>query len=197
MNIEQLNQRVAKEQYEYDKIVRRRALVITPETIARMDEYMILQKARLDKAIEERQDLIDNPERRYWQPGTRLHPEKTQFTHLLYKPFPRCKPDLDMALNAITSDCGTDIRQMIEKYKVWIIMNFGTSPQIRKTMRKNQLRLTFRLNRHGFTPRKPIEGGDGAAYAEPLRELYERIKQANATYIREGSGWVLAGILEV
>ena len=64
-------------------------------------------------------------------------------------------------------------------------------------MRKNQLRLTFSLNRHGFTPRKPIECGDGAAYAESLRELYERIKQANATYIREGSGWVLAGILEV
>ena len=49
MNIEQLNQRVAKEQYEYDKIVRRRAMIKTPETIARMDEYMILQKARLDK----------------------------------------------------------------------------------------------------------------------------------------------------
>ena len=127
MNIEQLNERVAKEQYEYDKIVRRRALVRTPETIARINEYMILQKARLDKAIDDIQDLIDNPERRYWMAGTRLHPEKTQFTHLIYKPFPRCKPDLDMALNAITSDCGTDIRQMIDRYKgakVWIIMKF-------------------------------------------------------------------------
>ena len=65
MNIEQLNQRVVKEQYEYDKIVRRRAMIRTPETIARMDEYMILQIARLDKAIEDRQDLLDNPERRY------------------------------------------------------------------------------------------------------------------------------------
>ena len=114
MNIEHLNERVAKERYEYDKIVRRRALVKTPETIARMDEYTICQKARLDRAIEDRQDLPYNPERRYWQPGTRLNPEKKQFTHLLYKPFPRCKPDLDMALNAITSDFGTDIRQMIE-----------------------------------------------------------------------------------
>ena len=75
MIIEQLNGRVAKEQYEYDKIVRRRAMIRTPETIARMDEYMIRQKARLDKAIENRQDLIDNPERRYWQPGTRLNLE--------------------------------------------------------------------------------------------------------------------------
>ena len=113
MNIEQLNEHVAKEQYEYDKIVRCRAIIRTQETIARMDKYMIRQKAGLDKAIEDRQDLIDNPERRYWQPGTRLYPEKKQFTHLLYKPFLRCKPDLDIALNAITSDCGTDIRQMI------------------------------------------------------------------------------------
>ena len=131
MNIEQLNERVAKEQYEYDKIVRRRAMIRTDETIARMDEYMIRQKARLDKAIDDKQDLIDNPEQRYWQPGTLLHPEKTQFTHLLYKPFPRCKPDLDMALNAITSDCGTDIRQMIKKYKgakEWIIMKFRYEP---------------------------------------------------------------------
>ena len=127
MNIEQLNERVAKEQYEYDKIVRLHSLIRTPETIARMDEYMTHQKARLDRAIEDRQDLLDNPERRYWQPGTRLHPETKQFTHLLYKPFLRCKPDLDMALNAITSDCGTDIRQIIEGYggaKVLLTMKF-------------------------------------------------------------------------
>ena len=43
------------------------------------------------------------------------------------------------------------------------------SPQIRETMGNNQLKHTFPVNRHGFTPRKPIEGGDGAAYAEPLR----------------------------
>ena len=66
MNIEQLNERVAKEQYEYDKIVHRRAMIRTPETIARMEEHAILQKARLDKAIEDRQNLLENPERRYW-----------------------------------------------------------------------------------------------------------------------------------
>ena len=74
MKIEQLSQRVALEQYEYDKIVRRRAMFRTLETIARMDEYMIRQKARLGKAIEDKQDLIDYPERRYWQARTRLHP---------------------------------------------------------------------------------------------------------------------------
>ena len=39
-------------------------MIRTPETIARVNEYMILQKARLDKAIDDRQDLIDNLERR-------------------------------------------------------------------------------------------------------------------------------------
>ena len=107
---------MATKQYEYDKIVRRRGRIKTPETIACIDEYMILQKARLDKAIEDKQNFIDNPEQRYWQPGTRVHPENTQFTYL-YKPFSRSKPDLDMALNAITSDCGTNIRQLIEGYK--------------------------------------------------------------------------------
>ena len=165
-------------------------MIRTPETIARMDEYAILQKARIDKAIEDWQDLLDNPERHYWQLGTRLHPEKIQFTHLLYKPFPCCKPDLDMALNAITSDCGTDIRQMIEGYGGGRqgLDKYEISVRARKSERqweKKQLRHTFPLNRHGFTPHKTTDGGDGAAYEEPLRELYERIKQANATYIRE------------
>ena len=40
MNIEQLNERVAKEQYVYDKIVRRRAMIRTPETIARIHLYI-------------------------------------------------------------------------------------------------------------------------------------------------------------
>ena len=188
------------EQYEYDKIVRRRAMIRTPETISRMDEYIILEKACLDNTIEGRQDLIDNPERRYWQPGIWHHPDKTQFTHLLYKPFPRCTPDLDMALNAITYDCGNDIRQMIEGYKgakVWIIVKFCYEPANPKENKKNPIETYVSSKSTRINPRKPTEGGDGAAYAEPLRELYERIKQANATYILEGSGWVLAGILEV
>ena len=45
MNIEQLNERVSQEQYEYDKIVRRRAIIRTPATIARMDEYMIFSES--------------------------------------------------------------------------------------------------------------------------------------------------------
>ena len=173
-----------------------------------MDEYMIRQKARRDRAIEDRQDLLENPER-YWQPGTRLNPEKKQFTHLLYKPFPRCKPDLDMALNAIISHCGTDIRQMIEGYggaKVWlkfheipasVTMKFRYEAANPKDNQKKPIETYVSSKSTRIYPRKPTEGGDGAAYAEPLRELYERMKQANAIYIREGSGWVLAGILEV
>ena len=43
MNIERLNQRVANKQYEYNKILRRQAMIKTPKTIARMDEYAIFQ----------------------------------------------------------------------------------------------------------------------------------------------------------
>ena len=42
MNIEEFNQRVEKEQYEYDKIVRRRAMINTPDTNARINEYIIV-----------------------------------------------------------------------------------------------------------------------------------------------------------
>ena len=45
--------------------------------------------------------------------------------------------------------------------------------------------------------REPTEGSDGASYAEPLLELFERIKKLNATFIREQSGLVLAGILQL
>ena len=48
-----------------------------------------------------------------------------------------------------------------------------------------------------FVRREPTEGGDGAPYAEPLRELFERLKQLNATFFREQSGLVLAGILQL
>ena len=64
-------------------------------------------------------------------------------------------------------------------------------------MRKKPIQTYVSSKSTRINPRKPIEGGDGAADAEPLRELYEQIKQANATYIREQSKWVLAGILEV
>ena len=45
--------------------------------------------------------------------------------------------------------------------------------------------------------REQTEGGDGAPYAEPLRELFERIKKLNSTFIRKQSGVVLAGILQL
>ena len=48
-----------------------------------------------------------------------------------------------------------------------------------------------------FCRREPTEGGDGAPYAEPLRELLERIKKLNATFIRAQSGLVLEGILQL
>ena len=105
-----------------------------------------------------------------------------------------------MALNAITSNCGIDIRDMIEGYrwaKVWITIKFRYEPANPKDNEKKSIETYVSFKSTRIYPRKPIEGGDGAAYAEQLRELYERIKQANATYIREGSGWVLAGIFEI
>ena len=48
-----------------------------------------------------------------------------------------------------------------------------------------------------FVRCEPTKGGDGAPYAEPLRELFERIKKLNATFIREQSRLVLEGILQL
>ena len=105
-----------------------------------------------------------------------------------------------MALNAITSDCGTDIRQMIEGdggAKVWITMKFRYEPANPKDNETKPIEIYVSSKSTRIYPRKPTEGGDGAAYTEQLHELYERMKQANATYIREGSGWVLTGIPKV
>ena len=76
-------------------------------------------------------------------------------------------------------------------------MKFRYEPANPKDNEKKQIETYVSSKSTRIYPRKPIDGGDGAAYAEPLRELHKRIKQANATYIREGSGWVFAGILEV
>ena len=89
---------------------------------------------------------------------------------------------------------------MIEGYKrakVCIIMKFRYEPANPKDNKNKPIETYVSSKSTRIYFRKPTEGDDGAAYAEPLRELYEWIKQANVTYIREGSGWVLAGILEV
>ena len=44
---------------------------------------------------------------------------------------------------------------------------------------------------------KPTDGNNNATYIKPLRELYDEMKQANATYIREQFGFVHACILKL
>ena len=122
------------------------------------------------------------------------------FTQLRYLPFSVVKPDLDNALAAITSDCGTDLRQMIDGYgsaKVWLTVQVRYEPANPKDEKNKAFEFFLSCAPTRFFRRDPTDGGDGAPYANPLRELCNRIKLLNAKFIRELSGLVLAGILQL
>ena len=122
------------------------------------------------------------------------------FTQLRYLPFYLCKPDLDTSLSAIISYCGTDIRNMMQSYgsaKVWLTYQVRYEPANPRDQKNKPFEFYLICAATRFFRREPTEGGDGAPYAEPHRELFERIKKLNATFIREQSGLVLAGILQL
>ena len=122
------------------------------------------------------------------------------FTQLHYLPFSVCNPDLDIALFAILTDCGADIRKMMQSYgsaKVWLTVQVRYEPTKPRDKKNKPFEFYLTCAATRFFRREPSEGGDGVPYAEPFRELCKRIKKLNATFIHEQSGLVLAGILQL
>ena len=81
--------------------------------------------------------------------------------------------------------------------KVWPTFQVRYEPANPRDQKNKPFEFYFTCTATWFFRREPTEGGDGAPYAEPLRELFERIKQLNAIFIREQSKFVLAGILQL
>ena len=130
MDIQLFNDRVAAESQILQRCMRLRQL-LPAERLVRLEELIPGQQAILAQAVAERQEFFDNPNRLYWRPGTRLNPHMRHFTQFRYLPYLVCEPDLDLALSAVISDCGTDIRQMIESYgsaKVWLTVQVRYEP---------------------------------------------------------------------
>ena len=98
------------------------------------------------------------------------------------------------------SDCRTDIRNMMHSYgsaKVWLTVQVRYEPANPRDQKNKPFEFYLTCAASRFFRRELTEGGDGAPYAEPLRELIERNKKLNATFIREQSGLVVAGILQL
>ena len=109
------------------------------------------------------------------------------FTQLQYLPFCVCKPDLDTALSAIISDCGTDIRNMMQSYgsaKVWLTVQVQYEPANPRDQKNKSFEFYLTCAATRFFRCKPTEVRDGAPYAEPLLELFERIKKLSHFYAR-------------
>ena len=171
---------------------------LTEERIAKIDQLIPRQQAILAEVVAERQELLDNPNRQYRRPATRINIYMHHFTQLRYLLFVVCKPDLDTALIAIISDRGSDNRNMMQRYgsaKVWLTVQVRYEPANLRDKKNKSFEFYLTCPAKRFFRREPTEGGYGAPYAEPIRELFERIKKLNATFIREQSGQVLAGIL--
>ena len=199
MNIQLFNDRIAAESQILQRCMRLRQL-LPAERLVCLEDLISGQQTILAQAVAERQEFFDNPNRLYWRPCTLLNPHMRHFTQLRYLPFLVCKPDLDVALFAVISDCGTDIRQMIESYgsvKVWLTVQVRYEPANPKDEKNEPFEFYLTCAATRFFSREPTVGGDGAPYAEPLCELFNQINKLNATFIREQSGLVLAGILQL
>ena len=199
MNIQQFNDRLAEETRVYQKCIHHRKC-LTGKYLEKLETIIPRQVAILENAIAEQAEFRANPNRMYWRSSTRIRPQMAHFTQLRYLPFSVTKPDLDIALGAISSDCGTDIRRMIEGYgsaKVWLTVQVRYEPANPKDEKNKPFEFFLSCAPTRFFHRDPTNQGDGAAYAEPLRELCNRIKLLNAKFIRELSGLVLSGILQL
>ena len=117
MNIQLFNERVSLESqiYIFKLCVRQRRL-LKKERLAKIEQHISRQQAIFAKAVAARQKLLNNTNRQYWRPATIINFHMQHFTQLRCIPFFLCKPDLDIALFAIISDCGTDIRNMLQSY---------------------------------------------------------------------------------
>ena len=199
MDIRQFNKRVSSESQNLQNLVKQRQS-LTGDRGALFEQLIPEQHAILAEAVVERTVFRDNPNRVYWQPSTRIRPQMVHFTQLRYLPFSVSKPDLDIALEAISVDCGTDIRRMIDGYgsaKVWLTIQVRYEPANPLNEKYKTFEFYLSCAPTRFFHRDPTDDGDGAPYAEPLRELGMRIKRLNAQFIRELSGLVLAGILQL
>ena len=115
MNIQLFNERVSIESRILQLCVRQREW-LTEERLTKIEQLIPREHAILAQAVAERQEFFDSPNRQYWRPATRINPHMQHFTQLRYLSFNLCKPDLDIALSAIISDCGTDIRNLMQNY---------------------------------------------------------------------------------
>ena len=166
MDIRQFNDRVETESRVLQRAVRQRKW-LKGERLAKLELLIPRQHAILAEAVAERQDLLDNPNRVYWRPSTRIRPQMVHFTQLRYLPFSLATPDLDNALGAITSDCGTDIRRMIEGYgsaKVWLTVQVRYEPANPKDEKNKAFEFFLSCAPTRFFHRDPTDDGDGAPY---------------------------------
>ena len=80
---------------------------------------------------------------------------------------------------------------------MWQAVQVRYKPAYLKDQKNKLFKFDLTCSATRFFQSKSTKGGDGVSYAEPLRELFEQIKKLNATFIREHSGLVLAGIFQL
>ena len=200
MNISQFDDRVSTLTTSLNSFVNVSRYFTSPALMAIPQDLIPRLRAELADAIAERQEVIDDPNRMYWRHSTRIRPQMLHFTQLRYLPFSTSTPDLDIALNAINRDCGSDIRRMIEGYgaaKVWLTVQVRYEPANPKDEKNKAFEFFLSCAPTRFFYRDIDDEDDRTPYAQPLQELCTRIKELNAKFIREMSGLVLAGILQL
>ena len=138
---------------------------LTEERLAKLEQLIPRQQAILAEAVAERQELIDNFNRQYWRPANRNNPNMHHFTQLRYLTLYMCKPGLDTAVSSITSDCGTNIRNIMQSYgsaKVWLTVQGRYEPANPRHQKNKPFEFYLTCAATWFFRRDPTEGGDDA-----------------------------------
>jgi hypothetical protein len=115
---------------EYSKMVYCLQAIITlfstvhPSMINWIKTFLDPMLNTLSEFKRKREQFINVNNRIYWLPGDRINPPTLFFEQYRYLPKPNSKPDLDLALSAIETDCIGDIHEVIKRIKcslkIWV-----------------------------------------------------------------------------
>ena len=105
------------------------------------------------------------------------------FTQLRYLHFYVCKPDLDTAFSAIISDCGKDIRNMLQSYgsaKDWLTVQVRYDPANPRDQKNKPFEFYLTCALHGsfgvnrlkvvmvlLTPNPSVSSMSGSKHSTP------------------------------
>ena len=135
----------------------------------------------------------------YWQPGQPIGASVNHFRQIKYLPFLNAVPDLNQAVSGAKVDRARDLHKQLIQFggveQVWITIQFEYEPVIPMANKQSfEQYLSAALTR--MFMRDGTISSFKSHYSDSLRILTDQIREFNANFIREKSGFRLARVLQ-